>query len=228
MIEWHRRKPTVVSLHHFTMFTPLIRPSIARTDTGTLASGISYVAVGNGPRTLVLPGFGDALFSGMYPPFLGGRSRPTFRDTFQSTRSTSSAALAGFHPDTMRKTHPKRTLESFPESHRPADVVGISMGGLTGQELARRRPDLVDRLVLANSASRLDEDAIPSIEHLETLARDHAWSEIRSELVQAMFTDGDERVCTSRLLNRNCRCRRYRRPDFPDFRYHRPLRSRST
>ncbi|WP_252490337.1 alpha/beta fold hydrolase [Natronococcus zhouii] len=83
-----------------------------------------------------------------------------------------------------------RALEAIGDSSDAVDVIGISMGGLIGQALARERPELVDRLVLANSACRLDEDARPTLRQFERYARGHDWASIRSELAAAMFSDG--------------------------------------
>lgn len=44
-------------------------------------------------------------------------------------------------------------IEAF--AHRPVVFVGLSIGGLIGQVVAHRRPDLVRALVLSNTAARL-------------------------------------------------------------------------
>jgi pimeloyl-ACP methyl ester carboxylesterase len=64
------------------------------------------------------------------------------------------------------------------------------MGGLIGQALAHRKPGLIDRLVLANSACRLDDDARPTVRRFERYARECDWASIRSELAAALFSDG--------------------------------------
>lgn len=45
------------------------------------------------------------------------------------------------------------TVEAALAGHQQVDVVGISLGGLVGQVLAARRPDLVRRLVVADAVA---------------------------------------------------------------------------
>ncbi len=176
------------------MFTSTIPTPTTRTDTGTLPGGISYAKVGGGPRTLaVLPGFGDAMFSGTYPPLSSLTLAPYFSrylDEYTVYVLSRPRGLATDY-DAKDAVEPHaRALESLSGSSSSIDVIGISMGGLIGQALARRKPELIDRLVLANSASRLADDAVPSVERLENFARDRDWFRIRSELARAMFADG--------------------------------------
>lgn len=164
-----------------------------RTKTGTLPGGFSYVKVGSGPRTLaVLPGFGDAMFSGDYPPFSGMALAPYFAryiDEYAVYLVSRPRGLpAGYDAEEAAGNH-ARALESIAGSDA-VDVIGISMGGLIGQALARRRPDLVDRLVLANSACRLDDDARPDVRRLERYARERDWFSIRAELARVLYSDG--------------------------------------
>lgn len=52
-----------------------------------------------------------------------------------------------------------------------ADVVGVSMGGQIGLELAIRHPDLVDQLVLADSGVRIAD--LDAVGRFERYARNH-------------------------------------------------------
>lgn len=167
-----------------------------RSDTGELPGDHPYASaatVGDGSRALVvLPGIGDAMFPGTYPPFSGWTLAPYFAryldDYAVYLLSRPRGLPAGYDADDAVATH-RLALEAIADEHEAIDVVGVSMGGLIGQELARRRPDLVDRLVLADSGYRIDEDARPTVRRLEYYAREHDWASLRSALAVAMFSD---------------------------------------
>ncbi|WP_265111783.1 alpha/beta fold hydrolase [Halosolutus halophilus] len=165
-----------------------------RSETGDLTGGHPYAAVGNGPRALVvLPGLGDAMFTGVYPPFAGWALAPYFArylDEYRVYLCSRPRGLPSGYDATRAADDHARSIEAVAESSEAVDVIGVSMGGLIGQSLARRRPDLVDRLVLANSACRLDEDARSDARELERYAREHDWASIRSKLAVDMFSDG--------------------------------------
>ncbi|WP_222918513.1 alpha/beta hydrolase [Natrinema sp. SYSU A 869] len=149
---------------------------------------------GHGSRALVvIPGIGDAMFSGAYPPFSGWALATYFArylDEYTVYLLSRQRGLpAGYDADDAVATH-RRALESIADESKAIDVIGISMGGLIGQELARWRPELVGHLVLANSGCRLDADAHSTIRRFEKYAREHDWASIRSALAAAMFSDG--------------------------------------
>lgn len=161
-------------------------------ETGTLPGGYPYARAGAGPRTLVvLPGFGDAMWSGAYPPgaglVIGAYFARLLEERAAILVSRPRGLPEGYDVDDAVEGH-ARALESL-DADGPTDVIGISMGGLIGQALARRRPDLVDRLVLANSACRLDDSARDAAGQLERDARERDWFSIRAELARAMFAD---------------------------------------
>lgn len=172
----------------------VVNPLSLASDTGELPGGHPYVRTGNGSRALViLPGVGDAMFPGRYPPFAGaGLASYVARYLDEYTvylLSRPRGLPSGYDAEDAVATH-ARALEAIGDSSNAVDVVGISMGGLIGQALARSRPDLVDRLVLANSGCRLDDDARPTVRRFDDYARERDWAAIRSELAVAMFSDG--------------------------------------
>ena len=153
-----------------------------------------YVSVGDGPRALVvLPGFGDAMFPGRYPPFSGWALAPYFTSYLSDYTvyllSRPRGLPPGYDEADALESH-TQAFEAIADSHDAVDAVGISMGGLIGQSIARRKPELIDRLVLANSACRLDDDARTTARRFERNARERDWASIRSELAAAMFSDG--------------------------------------
>ncbi len=158
-------------------------------ETGHL-DGFPYVRVGDGPRTLaVLPGFGDAMFPGRYPSFVG----PVLAAYFYRYLDEYAVYLLS-RPRSLPEDY---TVEDSADDHAdvlaselgPVDVFGISMGGLIGQQLAVRHPDLVDRLVVADSACRLGEAGRDPVRRMLALARRRDWAGIRAELARGMFSD---------------------------------------
>ena len=187
----------------------------APTTAGTLPGDHPYVKTGNGPRALVvLPGFDDAMFSGTYPPFTGWALAPYFARYLGTHTvyllSRPRGLPAGYDVDDAVSSHVDAVREigdsttefdgstariddptaGTAESTTGVDMVGISMGGMIAQALAHREPDLIDRVVLANSAARLDPSARPTVRRFERYARERDWASIRAELARTMFSDG--------------------------------------
>ena len=165
-----------------------------RSDTGVLLGDHPYASVGSGDRALVvLPGVGDAMFSGRYPPFSGWTLAPYFARYLDEHTvyllSRPRGLPAGYDAGDAVATHVP-ALESIAADHDGIDAIGISVGGLIGQELARRAPSLIDRLVVANAAARIADEGRSQARRLERYARERDWASVRSELAVAMFSDG--------------------------------------
>ncbi|QCS42562.1 alpha/beta fold hydrolase [Natrinema versiforme] len=166
-----------------------------RSDTGELPGSHPYVRTGTGRSSralVVLPGIGDAMFSGTYPSFSGWGLAPYFARYLDEytvyVLSRPRGLPAGYDPDDAVDSH-ERAFAEIADGNEAVDVIGVSMGGLIAQELARRRPDLVDRLVLANSTARIADDAESTVREFERHAREHDWASIRSGLAAVMFSD---------------------------------------
>ncbi|WP_154660480.1 alpha/beta fold hydrolase [Halopiger goleimassiliensis] len=168
------------------------------TDAGYLGGTHPYVRVGDGPKTLlVLPGIGDALFDGEY-----GRARTAlawsrfrqFTDEYTVYLVSRPRGLADDASIETMAADYARVLES---SIGLGSVLGLSMGGLIAQELARIRPSLVDRLVLGVSGCRVAADARPILRELHGHAIDRNWTAIRSRLYEEMYTGMRRRLYPS-------------------------------
>ncbi|RQG98444.1 alpha/beta fold hydrolase [Natrarchaeobius oligotrophus] len=171
------------------MLTPI------RSETGRLAGAYPYVRVGDGPKTLlVVPGIGDAMFDGEYGRIGALAARASFRRFLDEYTVWVVSRPRGLG-DGRSVTSMARDYARVLEAHvGPAAVLGVSMGGLIGQELARLRPDLVERLVVAVSGCRLAAAARPTIRSLRTKAIEREWVEIRSQLLERMHTGTRRRL----------------------------------
>ena len=162
---------------------------------GHLAGTYPYVRVGDGPKPLlVIPGIGDAMFDGQYGragELLARRQFSRFTDEYTVFLVSRPRGLdEDATIDTMADDY-VRVLESWVG---PASVLGLSMGGLIAQELARERPSLVDRLVVGVSGCRVAADSQPLLRRLHGLALGEEWVAIRSELLEAMHTGARRRL----------------------------------
>ncbi len=163
--------------------------SSRRTEWGHLQETFPYVRVGDGPKTLVIvPGLGDAMSDGEYGPLAArgiGWYLRRFLDEYTVYVVSRPRGLEGGKTIGDMADDYARVLEDELGS---ASVIGLSMGGLIGQELAHRRPDLVERLVVAVAGCRLGSEGEPVVRRLRGHALERDWLEIRARLVREMYT----------------------------------------
>lgn len=125
-----------------------------RIDLGEGA--MPYVSFGRGPRTLVvLPGLSDGLATVAGKALLlAGPYRPYLDDFTVYMFSRREPLPEGFSIRDMAADQ-AAALEKL-GLHR-VSVLGVSEGGMIAQCLALERPDLVEKLVLAVTAPRVNE-----------------------------------------------------------------------
>lgn len=158
-------------------------------EWGHLEGVFPYVRVGDGPRTLVVvPGLGDAMFDGEYGRVATRGIQLYLRRFLDEYTVYVVNRPRGLAEDTTIQEMADDYAHVLENDIGPATVLGVSMGGLIGQELANRRPDLVDQLVIAVSGCRLGSEGEPIVRQLREYARDQEWIEIRSRLVHEMYT----------------------------------------
>jgi pimeloyl-ACP methyl ester carboxylesterase len=75
----------------------------------------------------------------------------------------------------------------------PVDVLGISMGGFIGQELAARYPELVAQLVLTVSGWQVAEKGRLIIERWLQYADQQRWYRLQSEAASELYSPRDWR-----------------------------------
>ena len=162
--------------------------------TGHLFDSFPYVRIGDGDKQLVvIPGFGDAMFGGRYPPAAAWALQGYFhRFTDEYTIHVISRPRGlpeNYHIDDATEQY-GQILDQFPT---PVDVLGISMGGFIGQELAARYPDLVEQLVLTVSGWQVDEGGRPIIERWQQYADQQRWYQLQFEAAAELYSLGDWR-----------------------------------
>ncbi|WP_253738939.1 alpha/beta fold hydrolase [Halohasta salina] len=162
--------------------------------TGHLLDSFPYVRVGDGDKRLVMiPGFGDSMFGGRYPPAAAWALQAYFhRFTDACTVyviSRPRGLPANYQIDDAADQY-GRILDGFPT---PVDVLGISMGGFIGQELAARYPELVEQLVLTVSGWQVAESGRPIIERWQRYADQQRWYQLQSEAAAELYSVRDWR-----------------------------------
>lgn len=168
---------------------PHPRP-FSTTETGTLLGEFPYVRVGDGDRTLaVLPGFGDSMFSGRHPPGTGWMLSAYFYRCLDDHTVYLISRPRGLPEGYTARESADDHARLFAELDGPVDVLGISMGGLIGQELCVHHPELVRRLVTASSACRLGEEGREPVQRMRRYAEEHDWFSVRSELATGLYSD---------------------------------------
>lgn len=140
-----------------------------------------YVAVGDGPRTLlVIPGLNDPLcrvtdawwFSLLVAAYC---SRYTGRHT---------VAMVSRPPGLPEGVSTHELAEGYArvlEETGPADVLGLSLGGFVVQGLATDRPERVEHAILGLSGARLSSHGREVVERWRALAVDDDWRPICEE-----------------------------------------------
>lgn len=165
------------------------------TKTGQFADRYPYLRIGTGPKTLLaIPGLGDAMFDGEY----GRRETWFFQRLFDRFLDEHTVYVVsrprGLGDDEFIESMAQDYVRVLESDVGSASVLGLSMGGLIAQEVARDSPDLIERLVLGVSGCRLAATGRPIVRELRSLALDEEWVELRSRLYEEMFTGARGRL----------------------------------
>lgn len=155
-------------------------------NSGVLLDRYPYHRVGDGaPRLLVIPGLAD-VFRG--EPSRIARLLARYRyGAFADERavwivSRRRGLSRGYATRDMASDY-AAVLDEI----GPADVLGVSMGGLVAQHLAIDYSDLVSRLVLASSASYLGEEGREIVRRWREWGREDRAFDARLDAVAASY-----------------------------------------
>lgn len=161
---------------------------IPKPQSGHFVGELPFVRLGDGPRTLVIfPALGDAVRD---VTALSWRLAWYYRGfTSDDDRvyliSRKRGLPAGYTTRQMAADYARAFEESI---DGPADVVGLSMGGLIAQHFAADFPQHVRRLVIGVAAHRLGAEGERMVRRWSTLAQEQRWRELYSDNVALTYT----------------------------------------
>lgn len=162
--------------------------------TSHLLDSFPYIRVGDGDKQLVvIPGFGDAMFGGRYPPAAAWALQSYFHrltDEYTIHLISRPRSLPENYTIDDATEQYGQILDSVPT---PIDILGISMGGFIGQEVAARYPELVNQLIVSCSGNRVVDAGRSTVSRWKQYADRHRWVKLRSELATALYSSRDWR-----------------------------------
>lgn len=164
-------------------------------ERGVLAGSAGrypYVTFGNGPRTLVV-------FAGLTDAFQPERPSRYFgllleRYYYRSFAADYSVYVVGRRRDLPEGTTTREMAAEYADVLRefdlaPADVLGVSLGGLVAQHLAADAPELVRRLVLGVSGRRVSTAGRHTLRRWADWADRGRWFDVYLDSIPVTYTD---------------------------------------
>jgi pimeloyl-ACP methyl ester carboxylesterase len=143
------------------------------------SDGLPYYRFGSGDRPLVVvPGANDAFVGADRRRAGGTLARATYRRFARDYDVWVVSRPDGLAPGTTTREMAADYARVVRHVGAPADVLGVSMGGLIAAHLAADAPALVDRLVCAVSGVRLGDDGRESVERWRDLAAAGRWRDL--------------------------------------------------
>lgn len=161
----------------------------AQNGTVKLENGeIDYVCYGTGDKIMImLPGLGDALRS------IKGTALPFALAYHKHSADYKVYMFSRKHP--IEEGYSTRDMARDQANAMKAlgitkaDIMGVSQGGMISQYLAIDYPELVRKLVLVVTTSRLGETERPTIEHWITLAQEDNYAEIMLDTTYKSYSE---------------------------------------
>ena len=157
------------------------------TETGRFLEEFPYVRFGNGPENLViLPGI---TLENEPPSRLAAW---TYRLGFGRFADGCTVYVInrrrGMPPHYTTQDMAADYARVMQEELGPSHLMGFSTGGSIAQYVAFDHPELVSKLILVVSASRLSEEGRETCERWRKLARWRRWQELRADMASVNVT----------------------------------------
>jgi pimeloyl-ACP methyl ester carboxylesterase len=157
------------------------------TETATFLEEFPYVRFGNGPENLViLPG----ITLENEPPSL--LAAWTYRLGFGRFADGHTVYVInrrrGMPPHYTTQDMAADYARVMQEELGPSHVMGFSTGGSIAQYVALDHPELVSKLILVVTASRLSEEGRETCERWRKLARGRRWRDLRADMASVNVT----------------------------------------
>lgn len=144
-------------------------------------AGHPYVAVGDGPRTLlIVPGLNDPLCR-VTDAWWFSLLVATYCNRYAGRHTVAMVSRPEGLPDGVSTRELADGYARVLEEVGPADVMGLSLGGFVVQRLAADRPENVERAVLGLAAVRLSTHGREVVERWRALAEREEWRPICEE-----------------------------------------------
>ncbi len=160
---------------------------VPKPQSGHFMGELPFVRLGDSPRTLVIfPALGDVVRDFTDLAWRLAWYYRGFADDYRVYLISRKRGLpAGYSTRQMAVDY----ADVFERSiSGPADVVGLSMGGLIAQHFAADFPQYVRRLVTGVAALRLGTQGERMVRRWSTLAQQERWREIHADSVELMYT----------------------------------------
>jgi pimeloyl-ACP methyl ester carboxylesterase len=152
-------------------------------------AGHPTITVGDGRRTLVvLPGLGDALGAAESSTLV----RLVLRRYYRAFTDTHTVHVVSRPRALESGTTTQELAAGYAEvldELGPADVLGVSMGGLIAQYLGADHPERVERLVIAVAAFRLGSEGRRIVKRWREWGREGRWEEVVQDSVRVTYSD---------------------------------------
>lgn len=171
-----------------------------RIESGTLAGGLPFNRIGEGPPIVALQGltFENRALSSFEARFMLGPYRPLAEHRSLYVVNRRPGRPVGTTLSEMAADYAAMIRAEF---EPPVDIIGISSGGSIAFYLAAEHPDVVRRLVIQDCGCRLSEDGRAWGREVIRLAEANRWREVSRLMMATIWPDNAFGHAVARLFS---------------------------